>query len=143
MQTKTTLTVRYAETDQMGIVHHSNYAVWFEIGRTDFLKSVGVSNTNIEAKGVLLPLYEMNCKFKTPAKYEDDILVITTLKSISYFRISFSYQLINALNNVTIATGETMHAWTDKKLKPINAQKAIPDIYSILSKSNNKNKKGE
>lgn len=137
METKTSFTVRYAETDQMGIVHHSNYAVWFEAGRTDFLKNAGFSNTSIEAKGILLPLYEMSCKFKAPAKYEDEIIVITALKSISCARISFSYQIINAESNKLIATGETMHAWTDKALKPINAEKIIPDVYSTLSKSIN------
>ena len=67
MQTETRFIARYAETDQMGIIHHSNYAVWFEAGRTDFLKKAGVSNTSIESKGILLPLYDMNCKFKSPA----------------------------------------------------------------------------
>lgn len=137
MQTKTTFTARYAETDQMGIVHHSNYAVWFEAGKTDFLKSAGISNTSIEEKGVLIPLYEMNCKFKAPAKYEDEITVITTLKSISRTRIIFSYQVINALNNVLIATGETMHAWTNKMLKPVDAQKKLPDAFLLLNKAIN------
>lgn len=134
MQTETRFIARYAETDQMGIIHHSNYAVWFEAGRTDFLKNAGVSNTNIEAKGILLPLYEMNCKFKSPAKYEDEILVLTSLKQISRVRLSFSYQVINAATLILIATGETMHAWTDKSLKPVNAAKTVPEIYSLLSK---------
>lgn len=137
METKTTFTARYAETDQMGIVHHSNYAVWFEVGRTDFLKSAGISNTSIEAKGILLPLYEMNFKFKAPAKYEDEIMVVTTIKSITSTRIIFSYQVFNALNDKLLATGETMHAWTDKSLKPVNAEKVVPEIYSVLSKSVN------
>ncbi len=134
MQTETRFIARYAETDQMGIIHHSNYAVWFEAGRTDFLKNAGVSNTNIEAKGILLPLYEMNCKFKSPAKYEDEIVVLTSLKQISRVRLSFSYQVINAATLILIATGETMHAWTDKSLKPVNAAKTVPEIYSLLSK---------
>lgn len=71
----------------MGIVHHSYYAVWFETGRTDFQKNAGVPNSSIEAKGVLLPLYEMNCKYKSPARYEDEIMVITCLKSIARVRV--------------------------------------------------------
>lgn len=134
MQTETRFTARYAETDQMGIIHHSNYAVWFEAGRTAFLKEAGVSNTKIEATGILLPLYDMNCQFKSPAKYEDEIMVITNLKQISRVRLCFSYQVINTANHKLLATGETMHAWTDKALKPVNAEKAIPDIYSVLSK---------
>ena len=133
MRTETRFTARYAETDQMGIVHHSNYTIWFEAGRSDFLKNAGVSNSSIEARGVLLPLYEMNCQYKSPAKYENDILVMTCLKSISRVRVVFSYQVLNAENKKLLATGQTMHAWTDKELKPINAVKCIPDVYLALS----------
>lgn len=132
METKTVFIARYAETDQMGIVHHSNYAIWFEAGRTDFFKNIGVSNSSIEAKGVLLPLYKMNCKFISPAKYEEEIMVLTTLKNISRVRIEFTYRVVNAIDMKPIATGETMHAFTDKKLKPVNAEKVMPDIYSVL-----------
>lgn len=130
---ETKFIARYAETDQMGIVHHSNYAVWFEAGRTDFLKKAGISNSSIEAKGALLPLYEMNCQFKSPAKYEDKILVVTKLSSLSRVRLQFSYEVVNADNSKLLATGETMHAWTTRELKPVNAKKIIPDIYSNLS----------
>lgn len=132
MESETKFIVRYAETDQMGIVHHSNYAIWFEAGRTDFLKKSGVTYSSLEAKGILLPLYEMNCKFISPAKYEDEIIVITKLKFLSRVRIHFSYRVINT-NNSLLATGETMHAWTNKEMKPINAEKAIPDIFLMLS----------
>jgi len=133
METNITFTVRYAETDQMGIVHHSNYAVWFEEGRSDFLRSVGVSYSSIEAKGVMLPLYELNCRFISPAKYEDEIIVTTTLKSLSRVRVSFSYQVVNKLNDVIIATGETMHAWTNMALQPINAEKIVPEVFLLLN----------
>lgn len=134
MQTKTIFTARYSETDQMGIIHHSTYPMWFEVGRTDFFKNIGSSYTSIEARGVLLPLYEMNCKFKTPAKYEDEITVLTSIKEFSRARIIFSYKVINTSNENLIATGETMHAWTDHSLKPINIAKVIPDVFLKLSK---------
>jgi len=132
MHSETVFTARYAETDQMGIIHHSNYAVWFEAGRTDFLKKTGLSNSMIEEKGVILPLYEMHCKFISPAKYEDEILVITKISTITCVRLIFSYQVLNADSNILLATGETMHAWTDKNLKPVNVGKIIPEIYSKL-----------
>jgi len=135
MQTETTFTARYAETDQMGIVHHSNYTVWFEAGRTDFLKKAGASNTSIEARGVSLPLYGMNCRYKSPARYEDEIMIVTRLKQVSHIRLCFSYQVLNAADHKLLATGETMHAWTDRALKPVDAEKAVPDIYSMLSKA--------
>ena len=136
MESKTTLTVRYAETDQMGVVHHSNYPIWFEAGRTDLLKQMKLSYTSIEAKGVLLPLYEMNCKFISSARYEDEVTVATQVKKLSPVRAVFSYQVINALSGRLIATGETMHAWTDRALKPINAKKAMPEIYDLLTENN-------
>jgi acyl-CoA thioester hydrolase len=75
----------------------------------------------------------MNCRFKSPAKYEDEILVVTKLKSVSRVRLHFSYEVLNAGNNTLLATGETMHAWTTKELKPVNAEKVIPEVYSKLS----------
>ena len=119
---ETKFVARYAETDQMGIVHHSNYAVWFEAGRTEFFTKLGLSIRKIEERGVLLPLYEMNCKFKSPAQYEDEIIVKTKLDSMAKVRVIFSYQVINATNEKILATGKTMHAWTNKYLKPINAE---------------------
>lgn len=132
MQAETKLIARYSETDQMGIIHHSNYAVWFEAGRTDFLKKAGIPNKEIEEQGVLLPLYEMNCKFKSPARYEDEIIVKTKLEHIGKVRIVFSYQVLNAKDGSVLTTGETKHAWTNKSLKPVNAQLLIPDIYNVL-----------
>ena len=132
MQVETKLIARYSETDQMGIIHHSNYAVWFEAGRTDFLKKAGIPNKEIEEQGVLLPLYEMNCKFKSPARYEDEIIVKTKLEHIGKVRIVFSYQVLNAKDGSVLTTGETKHAWTNKSLKPVNAQLLIPDIYNVL-----------
>ena len=132
MQVETKLIARYSETDQMGIIHHSNYAVWFEAGRTDFLKKAGIPNKEIEEQGVLLPLYEMNCKFKSPERYEDEIIVKTKLEYIGKVRIVFSYQVLNAKDGSVLTTGETKHAWTNKSLKPVNAQLLIPDIYNVL-----------
>jgi acyl-CoA thioester hydrolase len=95
----------------------------FEAGRTDFLKKAGFSNTSIETKGVLLPLYGMNCQYKSPARYEDEIMVVTSLKQVSRVRLCFSYQVLNTADNKLLATGETMHAWTDTALKPVDAKK--------------------
>lgn len=135
MKTVTRLTVRYAETDKMGIVHHSNYPIWFEAGRTDFIKQAGISYSDLEALGVLLPLYEVTCRFKSPAKYEDEVAVITRLKEISCVRLILSYEVVNMHTNALLATGETLHAFTDSSLKPINAQRVIPDVYTLLTAS--------
>ncbi len=118
----------------MGIVHHSNYSVWFEAGRTDFLKQTGVTYSRVEARGVMLPLYEITCRFISPARYEDEIAVITSVKALTRVRLIMSYQVVNVETNALLATGETMHAFTDRNMKPINAEKAIPDVYAHLEK---------
>ena len=82
----------------------------------------------------MLPLYEMNCKFKSPAQYEDEILVITKISFMSQVRLHLSYQVINSANSKLLVAGETMHAWTDITFKPVNAEKAIPDIYLMLNR---------
>lgn len=130
---ETRLTVRYAETDRMGIVHHSNYPVWFEAGRTDFIRKMGKSYTEIEDMGILLPLIELKCNFLGTARYEDEIIVRTSLKDISFSRIIFFYEVFKKGEQSAITTGETMHVWTNNSLKPLNIKKHMPEIYELMS----------
>jgi len=131
METETHILVRYAETDRMGIAHHSNYLIWFEAGKTDFLKKAGLSNSNIENKGILLPLSHLECEFKSPANFEDEIVVKTKIKKMTGVKIEFQYVIINN-NGKLIATGNTTHAWTDKSLKIYNIEKKSSEINQIL-----------
>lgn len=129
------ITVRYAETDQMGIVHHSNYPIWFEIGRTEFLKKLGMSNSKIESLGILVLLSHMDCDFKSPAKYEDEIVIKTKIRKMTCVRIEFDYEVLNAEGDTLLVTGSTSHAWTDKQLKPFNIEKHEPEICKLLKKT--------
>jgi acyl-CoA thioester hydrolase len=106
--------------------------VWFEAGRTDYIKQTGLSYTEMEAKGILLPLYEVTCRFISPARYEDELLVMTKLKSLSRVRLILSYEVVNAKTGALLASGETMHAFTDRALKPLNIERAAPEIYVRL-----------
>ncbi|HEX3029342.1 MAG TPA: thioesterase family protein [Clostridia bacterium] len=128
---ETHFVVRYAETDQMGIVHHSNYPIWFEAGRTDFIKKLGLPYSRIEELGILLPLIELKCCYKGAAKYEDEVTVRTRIKKFTPVRIVFCYEVLKSDGNC-ITTGETMHVWTTKELKPISLQKHKPDIYKLI-----------
>ncbi|MDP4180563.1 MAG: thioesterase family protein [Bacillota bacterium] len=130
--TETKLIVRYAETDRMGIVHHSNYPIWFEAGRTDFIRKVGLPYSQIEDRGIMLPLLELKCNFKSPANYEDEIIVKTSIKEMTYTRIVFYYEVYKDKQESVLSTGETMHVWTDKNLKPVNLKKFAPEIYKLL-----------
>jgi acyl-CoA thioester hydrolase len=132
MTAETFITVRYAETDKMGIVHHSNYAVWFEAGRGDFLKKAGVSYSEVEKRGLWLPLYELTCRYKSPARYEDELIIRTRVKELTRVRLVLSYEVVRRCDHKLLATGETLHAFTGPDLKPLNVEKALPDVYALL-----------
>ncbi len=135
IQSETEFIARYGETDQMGIIHHSNYPKWFEAGRTDFFRRLGVRYSKIEKEGVLLPLIDMKCSFKSPARYEDEILVRTKPVEMSHVRLSFNYEVFNKDEMSLLVTGETSHAWTDKRLKPLNIEKRMPELYVLLKEA--------
>lgn len=130
------LSVRYAETDRMGIVHHSNYPVWFEVGRTEYIKQNGISYSEVEKQGILLPLLELKCKFINSSTYEDKIIVRTSIKSYTKTRLNFYYEVFKESNMDTpITTGETIHVWTNTNLKPINLQKYNEELYNIIAQN--------
>ena len=124
--------VRYAETDQMGIVHHSNYPVWFEAGRTDFIKKMGLPYSKIEEMGFMLPLIELRCSYKGAARYEDEITVRTVIKEFTNIRITFYYEVYRNDEPGCITTGETMHVWTDRNMKPVNIKRHSGQIYNLI-----------
>ena len=132
----TPLTVRYAETDRMGIVHHANHAIWFEMGRTEFIKQIGVSYSHVESLGILLPLLELKCKYISASTYEDRIVVRTRMKSYSKTRLNFYYEVFKEQDmEKPITTGETAHVWTNSDLRPINLQKHFPELYNLISRN--------
>lgn len=90
-----TIRVRYAETDQMGVVYHGNYAQYFEIGRTEWLRSLGVTYKDMENSGIMLPVISLNTNFKKSALYDDELTIITSLKKTPLVKIEFDYEIIN------------------------------------------------
>ncbi len=129
---ETELIVRYAETDQMGIVHHSNYPIWFEAGRTEYIKKLGMSYSSIEELGLMLPLIELKCTYKGAARYEDVVVVRAYVKEATAVRLIFGYEVIKKSDSSLITLGETAHVWTDKDLKPVNVKKRNPEVYELL-----------
>lgn len=131
----TILRTRYGETDQMGIIYHPNYYIYFEMGRTDFLKAaIGITYKELEAQGVMLPLTETHCKYRIPARYDDEILVKTSVKEITVARITFSYKLLRTADGALLAEGETGHAFTNINGRPVNMKKNHGEIFDNLSK---------
>jgi len=122
------LRVRYVETDQMGIVHHSVYLHWMEVGRTDYLRKKGLPYSKMEESGIRMPLIEASAKYLSPAKYDDEILVITKLEEFSPIKFSFSYKIVRKSDRKLIAEGITKHIAADCQNKPKRVPKEILSI---------------
>jgi acyl-CoA thioester hydrolase len=135
MKHETKLIARYAETDMMGIIHHSVYPVWFEAARTEFIKKAGISYSECEKRGLMLPLIGLECKYIKPAHYEDGIIVETTIAKMSPVRLVMEYKVMKEADGIVLAEGTTTHVWTDTGMKPVNIKKHNPEIYSIIEKA--------
>jgi acyl-CoA thioester hydrolase len=123
------LRVPYADTDQMGMVYYANYLIYFERGRTEWLRARGLNYKDLESKGVYLPVIEANCKYISPARYDDLITIQTKLAEISFASIKFEYEIIS--NNRSLAKGSTKHPFVNKDFRPIK----IPgEIKAVLEK---------
>ncbi len=132
MVTMITFDVKFLEIDSMRIVYHVNYPRWFERGRMDYLDKAGIPNGSIVRKGFYLPLSEIECKYKSPAKLGDEITVTTQIVFISCVKIKFEYTVINKNTGMVLAVGHTVHAFTDKEIRPVNIEKAAPEVFSSL-----------
>ncbi len=110
--------IRYSETDQMGVVYHGNYAQFFELGRTEWLRSLGVSYKDMEISGIMLPVISINFKFLKSALYDDVLTIKTFLKKKPSVKIEFEYEIVNQ-NNELICTGNSVLAFMlNKTMKP-------------------------
>lgn len=122
---ETEIRVRYAETDQMGIVHHSNYLVWFEAGRSDLCRQKGFSYKEMEEENSLLVVAEAQVRYKSPALYDDLVMIRTKVAEIRSRSIRFNYEVYRASDHTILAEGETLHFVTDTSKRV----KSLPDIY--------------
>ena len=113
-----TVRVRYAETDTMGVVYYANYFVWFEVGRTELLREHGWSYREMEHAGFALPVIEAHCEYRQPARYDDTLEIRTTGSMLSPVRVRFTYEVVRAADAAPIATGHTTHATIDRAGKP-------------------------
>jgi len=120
--------VRYAETDQMGVVYYANYLAWFEVGRTEWLRSLGWTYREMEAHGSRLPVIEAHCEYRQSARYDDEIEIRTRGELLSPVRIRFAYDVVRRVDGALVAQGHTMHAATDTGGRP----KKLPDRVRSL-----------
>jgi acyl-CoA thioester hydrolase len=148
------LRVRYQETDQMGVVYHANYLNWFEIGRTELIRRLGKPYTEIEALGLLLPVTELEVKFRAPARYDDLVVIYTRIVELTHLRTGFEYEIRRAQppahvepgfapreesgregvfpEGEFLVGGKTRHVWVNRSFRPQRLDKMAPDIYRLL-----------
>jgi acyl-CoA thioester hydrolase len=136
MAVTTELRVRYAETDQMGVVYHANYLVWFEIGRVEFLRSLGFDYKQMEMQdGCVLPVIEATCRYKAPARYDDIILIDAGPTLLRGSVLKFAYRAFRAANaregQLLLAEGETVHVVCDASLQKC----LMPERYAAPIRS--------
>ena len=123
IQSRVRVTVRYAETDMMGIVYHANYLPWFEVGRTTLLKEIGVPYKQLEEEGFRLPVLEVTAKYLRPAVYDDALTIVTTLREKPLLRIRLEYEVMRG--EELLATGWSLHAFVDLQGKPVRPPPAM------------------
>jgi acyl-CoA thioester hydrolase len=120
------LRVRYAETDQMGVVYYSNFLIWFEIGRVELLRQLGFDYKTMEIDDdCFIPVVEANCRYKSPARYDDELIIETSVTGVRGAVLKFRYRVVRVGDQQLLAEGETTHVVTDSKL----IKRALPDKY--------------
>ena len=123
------LRVRYAETDQMGVVYYANYLVWMEVGRVDLCKARGFNYRDMEAEdGIFLAVAESHCQYRYPARYDDEILVRTWIERATSRGVTFAYEIRLAEGDRRLATGYTKHVFVSRAMRPAR----LPEKYHAL-----------
>jgi acyl-CoA thioester hydrolase len=122
---ETKVRVRYAETDQMGIVYHANYVVWMEVGRVELCRALGIRYRDMEAEGILLTVVEVQCRYAQPALYDEEIVIRAWVEESNPRMVRFGYEMREAESGRKVATGETKHIFCDKNRKP----RKLPEQY--------------
>ena len=138
MRTLASYRVIYGDTDQMGVAYYSNYLRWFEIGRTELLRQTGVPYKSIESQGLYFPVTEVSCRYFRPARYDDNIVIETTLAELGRATLTFRYKVYREESKELLASGSTKHACVDEKGEvtkiPADLQATLKAAVSPASK---------
>lgn len=125
--------VHYHETDQMGVVHHSNYIRYFEESRTEFLNTAGLPYSEMERAGVMSPVIEAQCRYIKPARYDDVITITACVESVDQLRYTVRYTVLSAQGD-TLAQGYTRHCYINASFRPVSLKKLLPETYEAFTK---------
>jgi acyl-CoA thioester hydrolase len=128
----TVIRVRYAETDQMGVVYYSNYLIWMELGRVELFRAQGIRYRDMEDNdGILLVVSEANCRYSRPARYDDEVRVRTTLAVADPRMIRFDYEMFNQASGTRLATGFTKHIFCGRDVRPTKLPEKYWAVFGI------------
>lgn len=133
MNKKIEISPRYSETDQMGVIYHANYFTYFEVARTNLFEEIGYSYRKLEDEGIILPVIEVNCRYKKPIKYNEKIIIQAEIDFIKKIKIGFKYKIIRKKDNELLAIGNTVHGFVGKDLKPIRFRDLNKEFQIILN----------
>ncbi|SET38224.1 acyl-CoA thioester hydrolase [Salinibacillus kushneri] len=126
---ETDIKVRYQETDQMGVVYHANYLVWFEIGRTAFFEELGFQYHEMEKEEIVAPVLDADIQFKTPVRYGEKAIVRTWIHEYDGLKVVYAYEILNGSGEISV-TGKTTHVCVKKDtFKPVSTRKKFPDLH--------------
>ena len=125
-------TVQYYETDQMAIVHHSNYIRWFESARTAYLSKMGIPYDKMEAAGIISPVLTVSCQYRQMTRYGETVTITPVLSSYNGIKYTVKYELRNKETGALNATGETSHCFLSKDGKIVTLKKALPETHAVL-----------
>ena len=131
MKSVISIKVRYSETDKMGIVHHSRYYPWFEVGRVDLMERLCISYDGLEQDGLMMPLSESHCRYVKPCTFGDTVTLETVVTDVTAARCTFGYTVYK--DGELIASGSTVHAFADRQLRVINIRKKYPQLWNTLN----------
>ncbi|WP_138414651.1 acyl-CoA thioesterase [Aquibacillus sediminis] len=133
MKVRTPIKVRYQETDQMGVVYHANYLVWFEIGRTAFIEELGFKYQDMEQDGIVSPVVDAHMYFKQPIRYGEDAYVETWIEEYDGLRTTYGYQIIGENEKVAV-TGTSKHVVVKKdSFRPVSLRRSFPDWHEAYT----------
>lgn len=129
---RTRIIARYNETDKMGVVHHSQYLIWFEIARTDWTKLLGLTYRQIETSGLMMPVIGVEVHYHAPARYDDAVIVETSVQAYDSIKMSFHYQVTRESDGKLLADGVTSHCWTNSHMRPVSLRKENPKLHQSI-----------
>lgn len=124
---------QYYETDQMGIIHHSNYIRWFEEARTNLMEQIGFGYDQMEKRGIIVPVLSINCEYKSMVRYSDCVYIVPKIEVFNGIRLHISYRVIDKDTAVLRAFGESKHCFLNDNNRPMSLKKSNKELFDLFA----------